>query len=63
MFLTEKTDKGNYCLVNSKTGEVYDLSRLQDVEAIRKLIFDLEFKLNQLSNRDEYIIKLLSGGE
>lgn len=61
MFLTEKSKNGNYCLVNSKTGEVYDLSRLQDVEAIRKLIFDLEFKLNQLSNRDEYIIKLLGG--
>ncbi|WP_405285996.1 hypothetical protein [Methanobrevibacter sp.] len=61
MLLTEKTKNGNYCFVDSETGEVYDLSRLHDVEAIRKLIFDLEFKLNQISNRDEHIIQLLSG--
>ena len=47
--------------LSPETGEVYDLSRLHDVEAIRKLIFDLEFKLNQISNRDEHIIQLLSG--
>jgi len=46
--------------VNSETGETFDLSRLHDVEAIRKMIFDLEFKLDQLHNRDKYIMSLLA---
>ena len=60
MLLTEKNNNGGYCLVNSETGETFDLSRLHDVEAIRKMIFDLEFKLDQLHNRDKYIMSLLA---
>lgn len=60
MLLTEKDNQGNYCLVDSESGEVFNLSRLHDVEALRKMIFDLEFELAQLHKRDEYIVGLLS---
>lgn len=60
LLLTEKNKEGNYCLVDSETGEVFDLSRLHDVESIRKLIFDLEYELGKLRKRDEYIVGLLS---
>lgn len=60
MLLVERNKKDQYCLVDKETGEHFNMSRLHDVEAIRKRLWDLEVELNQLRNRDQYIVDLLT---
>lgn len=63
MLLVERNKKDQYCLVDKETGEYFNMSRLHDVEAIRKRLWDLEIELNQLRNRDQYIVDLLTRGK
>ena len=62
MLIVEKNNLNQYCLVDEESGECFNLSRLHDVEALRKYIWRLEFELDNLCNRDEYIVRLLSDG-
>lgn len=53
--VVEKNNLNQYCLVDEESGECFNLSRLHDVEALRKYIWKLEFELDKFRNCDEYI--------
>lgn len=62
MFTVEVTKDNNFCIKNLETGDCYDLSVLNEVSALNRVINDMELKLIEHAKRDEYLIKFIRRG-